>query len=374
MKSGSVKILAIVVIVLFGVLYALNTADRNPPGTPGELLVPELKARLNDLDSVTITDAEGQLTLVRENEAWRVRDRSGYPADTATLRQVLLAIADARKVEQKTANPSLYDRLGVQHPAEGGDGVLIEASAPQFGFALILGDAAQGDYRYARLPAEEQSWLIDRNPELPGEINGWLRSDVVDIGSAEVRSVAIRHTDGETIRLGKDNSEAGTFTVEEIPDGRELSYPTVVNGIAGALGNLTLEDVARVGEGGFTPTTHITFVTFDGLQVEVTTGELDEQHWITVAASTVPVDKAAAPAPAEAEPAGAEPESAAADDQAATPDAEAAAEEETAAPTPAERADAINTRTAGWRYRIADYKADQLTRRWEDILKAESEE
>lgn len=372
MKSGSVKILAIVVIVLFGVLYALNTADRSPPGAEGELLVPELKERLNDLDSVTITDADGQLTVVHENGAWRVRDKSGYPADTATLRQVLLAIAEARKVEQKTANPSLYDRLGVQQPGEeGGDGVLVEASAPEFGFSLILGDSAQGDYRYARIPAEEQSWLIDRNPDLPGEVAGWLRSGIVDLASTELRSVEIRHSDGETIRLSKENPQAGTFTVEEIPDGRELSYPTVVNGIAGALGNLTLEDVARADEEDLTPTARVTFVTFDGLQVKVTAGEIDEETWITVDASTATADAAVAPAPAEPEePAGSEPETAAADE---TPDTDAA-EEEAAAPTPAERADAINARTAGWRYRIAAYKADQLTRRWEDILKAESEE
>lgn len=371
MKSGSVKILAIVVIVLFGVLYALNTADRSPPGAEGELLVPELKERLNDLDSVTITDADGQLTVSHEDDVWRVRDKSGYPADTATLRQVLLAVAEARKVEQKTANPSLYDRLGVQHPAEeGGDGVLIEASAPEFGFSLILGDSAQGDYRYARIPAEEQSWLIDRNPDLPEDVAGWLRSGIVDIASTEVRSVEIRHTDGETIRLGKENPQAGTFTVEEIPDGRELSYPTVVNGIAGALGNLTLEDVAPAGEEDFTPTARVTFVTFDGLQVDVTTGEIDEATWITVDAATTAADAAVAPAPAEPEPPGSEPVTAAADE---TPDTDTA-EEEAAAPTPAERADDINARTAGWRYRIAAYKADQLTRRWEDILKAESEE
>lgn len=377
MKSGSVKILAIIVIVLFGVLYALNTADRSPPGAEGELLVPELKERLNDLESVTITDADGQLTVVHEDDAWRVREKSGYPADTATLRQVLLAVAEARKVEQKTANPSLYDHLGVQHPAEeGGDGVLIEASTPEFGFSLILGDSAQGDYRYARIPAEEQSWLIDRNPDLPGEVTGWLRSDIVDIGSAEVRSVEIRHADGETIHLSKDDPQAGTFTVAEIPEGRELSYPTVVNGIAGALGNLTLEDVARVGDEGLTPSAHVTCLTFDGLQVNVTIGEIDDASWITVDAAAQAAEGPTAPTAGQPAQAADEPETTGGDVE-ASPEPEAGAEAteaETDAPSAAEQAAAINSRTGGWRYRIAGYKADQLTRRWEDILKAEDEE
>jgi hypothetical protein len=371
MKSGSVKILAIVVVILFGALYALNTANHRPDDAEGALLVPELKERLNDLDSVTITHADGKLTIVRQDDVWRVRDKSGYPADTAALRRVLLAISESRKVEQKTANPSLYDRLGVQHPAEqGGDGVLIEASAPEFGFYLILGDSAQGDYRYARIPAESQSWLIDRNPELPDDIAGWLRAEIVDIGSADIQSVEIRHSDGETIRLSKDNAEAGTFTVTEIPEGRELSYPTVVNGIAGALGNLTLEDVARIDE-GFTPTATATFVTFDGLEVRVASSEIDEETWITLDASSASGESAAPQSSEETPVAAGGPPAETGGEQ--PPDDESAAQEDIA-PSPAEQAVDINARTAGWRYRIATYKADQFTRRWQDILKAEDEE
>ena len=385
MKSGSVKILAVVVILLFGVMYALNTSDRSPPGTEHGPLVPELKARLNDLESVTITDADGRLAIVREGDTWRVSDKSGYPADTGVLRQLLLAIADANKVEQKTANPSLYDRLGVQHPAEdGGDGVLVEGSAPEFSFSLILGDAEQGEYRYARLPSEEQSWLIDQNPDVPDAASGWLVSEIVDIPSADVRSVEIRHADGETIRIHKENAEAGTFTVDDIPAGRELSYPTVVNSIAGALGNLTLEDVAPVGEDGLEAAAEAAFVTFDGLRVDVTTSDIDEQTWITVDASTVPVEEPAEPDGEQSAEGGAVPETepASAGDEPATGGAGAPAagteasdgdEEEAAQQTPAERAAAINARTGGWRYRIAGYKADQLTRRWEDVLKTEDE-
>jgi hypothetical protein len=38
-------------------------------------------------------------------------------------------------------------------------------------------------------------------------------------------------------------------------------------------------------------------------------------------------------------------------------------------------AEEINARIAGWQFRIADYKANLLNRRWEDILKpVETEE
>lgn len=391
MSSRNVKILAAVVLVLFGVLFALNSTDRTDSRPGEQMLFPEIKSRLNDLNAVTITDAEGTITLQREATGdpaagrWVSSGHDGYPADTGKLRQLLLAIADARKIEQKTADPELYERLGVSDPRQdGGDGVLVTARGSDLEVSVILGDTAQGDFRYARLPEEDQSWLIDQNPNLPGDSNGWLLPQIVDIGAARVRSVVLRHADGEEVRIRKADADAVNYEVEDIPEGRELRYPSVANGIAGVLGDLTLQDVRKgavTGDGA----TVAEFTTFDGLKllvrvdsrsVESDGGDeaAEEEHWISVEASAG--DAAAGPAEAdaseepEAEPSG----------EAQTVDGEAA-ESEAADPNgpdagednrnPAEEAVTINDRVSGWSYRIADYKADQLTRRLADLLSEE---
>lgn len=370
MRSRSVRILAVLVVILFGVLYALSTTDRDVPDTDSDLLIPEFKARLNDITSVTITNEDGPLTIERADAGWRVREKHGYPADTAKLRQLLIAIAEARKVEQKTANAALYDKLGVQAVDDGGDGVLVAAKGADFGFSVILGNTAQGDYRYARIPDEAESWLIDRSPELPDTASGWLESEVLDVKMAEVRSVEIRHADGETIRLLKESAEAATFEVEGIPAGRELSYPTIANSIAGALGNLTFEDVAPAKQDGWSDATEVHFLTFDGLRIDISTGTVDDETWLALEASVEPatIESTVADTPeAESDDAGAS----------ATPETGNGTEpgdaEPAGQPTPAARAATINERTAGWRYRIPGYKAEQLTRRWADLLKAEDD-
>src|SRR5690606_25150986 len=180
MSSRNVKILAAVVLILFGVLFALNSTDRTGSRPGEQMLFPEIKSRLNDLNTVTITDADGTITLQREATGdptagrWVSSGHDGYPADTGKLRQLLLAIADARKIEQKTADQELYERLGVADPREdGGNGVLVAAKGDDAAVSVILGDTAQREFRYARLPDEEQSWLIDQNPDLPGDSTGW---------------------------------------------------------------------------------------------------------------------------------------------------------------------------------------------------------
>lgn len=391
MNSRSVKVLAVVVIVLFGVLFALNREDRSEPRDGSNLLFPDLKARLNDLTQVTVTDADETITLKREGEAenarWVVPERAGYSADTGKLRQLLVALSDAEKVEQKTSDPELYERLGVADPREdGGEGVLVTAGEGDASISLILGDSAQQDFRYARVPEQAESWLVNQNPVLPEDSAGWLLSEIVNIESSRISSVAIRHSDGEVVGIHKENPDDTNFEVENIPEGRELSYPSVANGIAGALGNLTLEDVRKPG-GDEEPSVTAEFTTFDGLAIRVSVAsenvagdsddeDTDEQHWITLEVSATEAaekdEEAAGGNAADSGPPAEEPGEAGetgektADETDQQPAAEQAG--------PAEEAATINARVDGWAYRISTYKAEQLTRRWEDILRSEEDE
>lgn len=416
MSSRTVKLLAIGVVVLFAAVFLMN---RNGGDTSVEtgLLLPALKESINDIESVSVTGAHGTVTISNEDGRWVVPEKHDYPADTAKLRSLLLALADANRVERKTANPALYEHLGVGDPAdEEGGGVLVEATGTGAAepMAVILGDPAQGDYRYARLPAEEASWLIDRNPEVPEAAPDWLLQEIVDIPAAAIRSAEIRHADGETVRIQKEAADETNYRVLDLPEGRELSYPSVANGIAGVLGNLQLEDV-QPADAGADPSATVSLTTFDGLVIDLDVWRepADEQGedgaapatWITLAASASesaqgdgvapPADpagpegaEATAPEAADTRAGAADPEAGDADagPAAGNPDAEPAAGggEETLgddvtavaeedAPDPRERAADINERVSGWRYLLPDYKARQLTRRWEDLLKAEDE-
>jgi hypothetical protein len=390
-SSRNVKILAVVVLLLFGVLFALNSTDRSDTQTGAQMLFPELKSRLDDLNAVTITDADGTITLQREPAGdsaagrWVSSAHDGYPADTGKLRQLLLAIADAQKLEQKTADPELYERLGVADPREdGGNGVLVSATGDEAAVSVILGDTAQREFRYARLPDENQSWLIDQNPDLPGDSTGWLLPEIVDIAADRIQSVIIRHADGEEVRIRKENADAVNFEVGNIPEGRELRYPSVANGIGGVPGNLTLQDV-RSGDLTGEDATVAEFRTFDGLKLVVrigtrageTSGEDgaaadEEEHWITLEASAddVVTDSTGADQSQEQAEEAEASEGEAPDSGEGEASDEAAGDQEAGEdkPDPAEEAAEINDRVSGWSYRIASYKADQLTGRLSDLL------
>lgn len=397
MSPRTIRILAIAVVGLFATIWLFN---REPTGgaTTEELLFPGLKERLDEVTEVRVSDAESEVRVVRDGDRWVVPGKDGYAANTAVLRELLLGLAEARKIEQKTSNSELYDQLAVQDPQEeGASGVLVQSEGlDDADFSLILGDPVQREYRYARVAGEATSWLIDRNPDLPDETGGWLLSDIADIGSSRVQSVTIRHGDGETIRIHKESEGDANFAVEDLPEGRELSYPSVPNSIAAVLDNLTLEDVRRTGAGtaeGEAATATTVFTTFDGLEITVAATTKDDETWISLDAAALPraaeggdsgqaedagsaeaneaagetgapdgEDHPAVDAGSEGSSAGA-----ASEDEAEAGDA-ASGEEAGEKPDPAAEAAEINARVAGWEYRIPEYKAGQLTRRWEDLL------
>jgi hypothetical protein len=356
-------------LAVLAIVLALVGQQQNRPDTStGTLLVPGLAESLNDVERVTVTGARAETiaTLVRGEAGWNVAEKAGYPADLAKIRQALVALSEARIVEEKTSNPEFHARLGVEAiEAEAATGIAIAIEAPTEFPVLILGDEPKSASRYARRAAEQASFLIDRNPEIPSTTTQWLATEIVDVPSTSVASVTIQHTDGDEIAISKASADETNFTVVGIPEGRELSYPTVANVIGNALRELKLDDVAPAIDGA-APSTVTEFRTFDGLIVTVTSTLDGDTPWLTFAARAEPP---AAVAPADA---AAAPERGAAADEAdaAAEPAPGAAPSASAAADPVAAAAAINARVGGWRYRIPEYQHGQLTRRWADLLKA----
>ncbi|HUL81805.1 MAG TPA: DUF4340 domain-containing protein [Gammaproteobacteria bacterium] len=371
----------LVALVVLGAAAFFGQRARAPAGAgAGGPILPGLQAALNDVDRVTIKKAGGETvaTIEKHAEGWSVAEKGGYPADVAKLRQNLRALAEAKILETKTANPEFYDKLGVLDVTDAkatGVAISISASGKDLG-TLILGDAKGTKQRYARRAGEAQSYLLDRDPTLPKTAGQWLEAGIVDVRGNRVRQVTIKHADGETVSISKPNADAMNFDVSGVPKGRELLYPGVANVIGNALRELNLEDVERADATAPDKPVLVEYRTFDGLVVRLTGAKRGDDAWVSVVAS---VDaEAAAQAQAAAKPsqpaAGADapqPAGAAGADAAKAPAEGAAAKPADAAaqPDPTAEAQRINARVSPWRYKLATFQYDQMTRRMADLLK-----
>jgi hypothetical protein len=387
MNMRSTKLLAVVAVALILGVVVLDTANNDSDRPENRLLLPDLKERINDINAIVIRQGETTTTVTKNDNRWVVSEKDDYPANTGALRQLMLALADAEKIEQKTSNPAMHEKLGLAAIGTG-DAIGVSLDGADFHQSLIIGNVAQQNFRYVRFADDDQSWLIDKNPDLPGAAGGWLAPDLVDIASARVKSVTVTHTGGDTIDISRDSSSDNEYAVANIPAGRELTYPGIVNGMAGALQNLDLEDVRKRPDDVPEADVNTVFTTFDGLTISARRYLRDDASWFAISAGVMPgeadsdeaqdaetEDAAAAGQDAGPAPAGEEPGTAAMDTGAGqdTESADAESRQDTAK-DPAQEAETINASLDGWIYKLPSSKTSLLIRGWSDVLKAPDED
>ena len=347
MTTRTVTVLAAALVVL-GAVALLAQYDPQPPAPGGGLLLPDLGGDLDQVTRVSVVGAGSApvATLERGGDgSWSVAEKDGYPADTEKVRQTLISLAEARIVEPKTANPDFYDRLGVEDVEdEAAGGVAVTLTGAEMPVNVIVGDTEGTSQVYVREADQAQSFLVDRNPDVGNETTDWLATEILAIPGDRMARVTVTHPDGEVVAVSKADPEQSNFDLEEMPPGRELQYASVANVMGNVLSSLNLQDV-EPGTNTDEPVTVTEFVTFDGLVITAESVERDDEPWVAF--------RAEYRAPAE------EPESE--DDETGGTDVAAEALE-------------LDRRLSPWRFRIASFQFDQMTRRMDDLLRDLPEE
>lgn len=342
--------------------------DRPGDSGPGEMpatLLPGLEGTVNALAAVDIVAPGGEtaVSLRRDDERWRVLEKDGYEADFAQVLDLLRTLAEVGVVEPKTTKPDWYSHLGVQD-VTGSDatGRRIDFPGTEIASVIIGQVDPSGEGSYARRADEAQSWLLDAVVEVPVDPVDWLEPGIMDIPSADIAEVVIRHADGEVVRLDRAGDEDPVFVLRDVPEGREAGGEWKRNAIANGLRGLNLQDVRRFRAPGPENATRVLFTTTDGLNFVADLFELDDARWVHF---TVSAENAvSAEAPADGDQAGSD-ETTGADDGEA---ADETGEEEDAENQRLVNAVAVDARLSPWMFAIPERRYDDLTRRMEDLL------
>lgn len=369
MNSRRLVMLIAALAVLVALAVAVSVSQRK--GGEAGMLLPDLKARLNDIDKIVVRTAGDKTiaTLARQQGGWVLVERDSYPADVGRIRKDLIALAEAKMLEEKTSNPELYNKLGVDDIAkETAGGVQLDLAAGDKVTSVIVGNTGVGggERAYARRAGEPTSWLVTGNFEVPREAAEWLDKGLTNIAAKRVQAVTITHAAGPALRLEKASADATDFTVLDVPANRALSFPGVGNAIGAALSELNLETVepASAFAPGNVKAVVARFENFDGLIVEASTYQLPAGGRVRFSASADPALAARfAPKPAEPKPAD-EKDGKAADQAPPAPDAE---KPKSFDEVKAEAAE-INARLGNWVYSLPDFKGEQLTKKLDDLL------
>lgn len=327
MRPTQVLSLIVAGIAVAGV--GLWLASRHGPDSAVDAQGQVLPLPSGDLNAVTrlrIFKGDGShTTLVREATHWGVAER-GYPADTGQVRKLLLDLSSLQVEEQKTADPALYSRLGVEDPGSvqaASTGLDIDLNGKTLG--LIVGRTSGTRSGYVRVAGTARSLLATPQLAPDADPRHWLDRSILDIAPDRVIEVDMKPHSGPEYSVKRPApGGAPAYVVSPIPKGRELADASAPASLAGVLAGLQLDDVRKAGS--LSPAAQASFLTDDGLTLVIAGIEDAEQRYIAVvAAASLPAAQA--------------------------------------------RVRDLNARLSGWEFEIPGYRYDALFRPLEQLLK-----
>jgi hypothetical protein len=212
----------------------------------------------------------------------------------------------------------------------------------------------------------------------------------------------VTHSDGERIDIYKDRKEDTNFKLADMPEGRELKYPSSPDAVAGALSYMSMDDVKPADQVDFNalppgPGNDIAtaeYRTWDGVVIVARAAKIGDRTWVKFEARyeeppPLPAAPETTPAPSPVDPSGGEvppppPDgsptsgpSAPQTQPAAQPGAEPPKAEGESKPDEAEttrqaaqtEASQLHAKLSPWAYAVAEYQANNLMMRREGLLK-----
>jgi Domain of unknown function (DUF4340) len=295
-------------------------------------VLPMKQDTLNSVTGLRIFKGDGShTTLTREATRWIVAER-GYPADSGQVRKLLLDVSALQAEEQKTADPALYSKLGVEDPSgvqSTSTGLTIDINNSKL--TLIVGKTFGTRGAYVRVADQAQSVLATPQLAPDADPRHWLDRSLLDIAPDQVNEMDLTPQSGPDYTIKRAAPGATPeYVVSPIPKGRELGDASLPSAQAAALAGLQLDDVRK--PGSVAAVAHASFHTSDGLVLAIAGIQDADQRYITVVVSTEP----AAP------------------------------------PTALARARELNARLSGWEFQIPGYRYETLFRPLEQLLQPKS--
>jgi len=323
-------------VVAAGYAVLLESRIQAPVAAGGAPVFGDLLAHANDVQSVTIASASGKFTIARQGDGWVLAEKDNFPVLADKLRQLVAGLADLRLLEAKTDQPDRYARLEVEDvtakDAKSKQVTLTGADGKTLADLIVGKDNYTSDLNglrglYVRKPGNAQAWLAQGSVVPSTAAVDWVNRTVVDLPADTIQHLQFEPAGSPALTVSKADKASPDYTLAPLPEGKSAD-PDALKRLTQAFTAIDLDDVrADKNTDKAVKAGDAEAATFDGLTVKAELLALDGGTWMRVTASA-----AAGSAAADA-------------------------------------AKAINDRTAGWLFKLPQFKAGLLQPKIDDYLK-----
>lgn len=299
MKGKQVAIVLVLLLALGGIALFLqqrNSASWSESATASSSKV--IDFQLNDVTAVTIKEGTTELSLVKKDDVWGVKERADYPAAFEKISSILRKLWELRPVQDVKVGPSQLGRLQLEEPGQAsGKGILVDlkGAGDKRLAALLLGKKhlrnqeqpgiEGGGFPVGRyvmgLDGSNKAFLVsDTFDEVQTKPEQWLNHDFVR--AENPKSIAVMGTTaGVNWKLTRDSATA-PWKLADLKAGEELDN-SKASAVASLFMSPSFTDVlppdAPVSETGLDKPSIVKIETFDGFSYEFRIGKLSGENY-----------------------------------------------------------------------------------------------
>ena len=284
-------LLVAALVVLAAALYLGSMRDHGAPSAGGTLFLPQLAGSLATVSEIDLQKgaAAPAVTLHRAGEQWTVAQRTDYPADASKIHKLLLSLADAKIVEEKTSNPANFSLIGVDDPAgPNATGTQITLATKDGKHSVIVGKPI-GEGNFARRGGENRSFTVEPGITADVDPKAWIDARLLDVPAAQIQTIEVKFPSSPGYSLRRLKAGEDGFALDGAPPaGRKVLDAKALAPSPSTLGNLGADDVAAATSIDFNKPSQAIFTLADGNVITVTgtgtgTGTAaNDKRWIEV--------------------------------------------------------------------------------------------
>ncbi len=321
MKANQILLLIVLVVVvgIGGLMLNRKQSASWSGGTAGsERLLAKLPVG-EELAQVTIQKGTNTVTLAKQGDAWRVKERGDYPANFADISSAIIKLRDLKPVQTEQVGPSQLGRLELLPPGVGSntatrvefrdaggkvlETVLLgktqmreEKQMSQFGGGDMGGFPA-GRWLMVGDAKDQVSLVSDPLANFAPTPGQWLSKDFIKV--EKIKSITVTQPDATNSWSVSRTNESGSDWVLAGAKPDEALDSSKTSGFGYALSSPSFNDVvaeAEVAALGLDKPTVIRVETFDGFDYTLKVGaKRDDNVPLAIAVSAnLPKERQAA--------------------------------------------------------------------------------
>ena len=319
MNRKQLLILIVLLVVIGGAGLKYLQKDKAEFASSGGALGQKLldTFQVNDVAQVVITHDKSTVTLVKQDDLWRVRERQDYPANFTTVGDVIRKASDLKVVQSEQIGASQLARMELVEPGKGeGSGTLVDFKdkGGKTIRAMLLGKkqvrksdtpspfGGGGDFPVGRWITTSAkpgvaSLVSETFNEAEPKAEQWLDKEFFKV--EKVRAVSLTTTNAtNSWRIARE-TEAGDWKLADVRAGENVDT-NKLSALGSVLANPSFNDVvaadAKPEDTGLKTPSVLKVETFDGFtytaRVGKKTGDESALHFALTVTAEIPAARA----------------------------------------------------------------------------------